>query len=220
MNRMSLAVRRPSLNHLRASDAENARARWRVASPAANNLARAEMTDAALVAKHLAGDSHAFAELVKRYTRAVYNIAFRFTNDAADAEHIAQETFLRAWHALPRLDATRPLKPYLVKIAINLCRDWAERTKTQTLDLDEHADTLADNADDPLETLSDMELRARVRAKLEQLPPLYRAALAMRYTEDMSYEEIAAALDVPLNTVRTHLHRAKARLRALLEQDE
>lgn len=218
---MSLAVRRPSLSQVLASSAAIARARWRVAQPAARTIEIAEGTDAVLVAKHLAGDPHAFAELVQRYTRAVYHIAFRFTNDAADAEHITQETFLRAWHALPRLDANRPLKPYFLKIAVNLCRDWAEQNTVQTVDLDGQAEQLySDDADDPFQNLTDMELRARVRAKVELLPPLYRTVLALRYSEELSYEEMATALDLPLNTVRTHLHRAKTKLRVLLEQAE
>jgi RNA polymerase sigma-70 factor (ECF subfamily) len=221
MNRMLLAVRTFSPIQIFASSLENARARWRVAPPSAHNADAAQATDARLVAKHLAGDPHAFEELVKRYTGAVYNIAFRFTNNAADAEHVSQETFLRAWHALPRLVTNRPLKPYLLKIAVNLCRDWAEQNTVQTVDWDEQADHLfADDGGDPLENLTDRELQARVRAKLQGLPPLYRTVLALRYSEELTYEEMATALDLPLNTVRTHLHRAKARLRELLEQDE
>ena len=212
---MSIAIRNPIL----ASGLENARARVRATKPLTQHE-RAALADAELVARHLSGDPHAFAELVKRYTNAVYNITFRFTTNAADAEHLTQETFLRAWYALPRVDAQRPLKPYLLKIAVNLCRDWAAKMQVQFADLDEHAETLADDAPDPFENLSDGELRARVRAKLEQLPPLYRAVLTLRYSEELSYEEMASALDMPLNTVRTHLHRAKAKLRALLEQDE
>lgn len=194
-------------------------ARAHVAPPFALSSANVELSDAALVTQHLAGDPHAFAELVKRYTGAVYNIAFRFTNNAADAEQISQETFLRAWRALPRLDAQRPLKPYLAKIALNLCRDWAAQTHAQWLDLDEQAEILADETGDPFDNLSDQELRTRVRAQWAQLPPLYRTVLALRYSEELSYDEMAAALEMPLNTVRTHLRRAKARLRVLLEQD-
>ncbi len=218
---MSLVI--PSFSPLQilASSLETARARWRVASPLTASDARVELSDAALAAQHLAGDPHAFAELVKRYTGAVYNVAFRFTNNAADAEQISQETFLRAWRALPRLDTQRPLKPYLVKIALNLCRDWAEQARVQWLDLDEQAETLlADDATDPFENLSDQELRTRVRAQWERLPPLYRTVLTLRYSEELSYDEMAVALELPLNTVRTHLRRAKARLRELLEQAE
>lgn len=196
---------------------ENARARVRE-----KTWRRAEnFTDAELVAQHLAGDPRAFAELVKRYTHAVYNVTYRFTNHAEEAEHLTQETFLRAWNALARLDTQRPLKPYLMKIAVNLCRDWAEQTHVEWVGLDSQNETLlADDAADPLENLSDQELREHVRAKIELLPPLYRAVIVLRYTEELSYEEIAAALELPLNTVRTHLHRAKARLRELLEQAE
>lgn len=218
---MSLAVPYLSPVRLLASSLQDARARWRVEGPQAQEPAPAELTDAVLVSKHLAGDPNAFAELVKRYTGAVYNIAFRFTNNAADAEQLSQETFLRAWHALPRVDTQRPLKPYLARIVLNLCRDWAERNRAQTVGLDEQAEyLLADETDDPFQNLTDRELQASVQAKLEQLPPLYRTVLVLRYTEEMTYQEIAAALDVPLNTIRTHLHRAKARLRALLEQAE
>lgn len=218
---MSLVIPYPSPVRLLASSLQDARARWRAARPQAQEPAPAELTDAVLVSMHLAGDPHAFAELVKRYTGAVYNIAFRFTNNAADAEQLSQETFLRAWHALPRVDPQRPLKPYLAKIVINLCRDWAERNRAQTVGLDEQAEhLLADETDDPFQNLTDRELQASVQAKLEQLPPLYRTVLVLRYTEEMTYQEIAAALHMPLNTIRTHLHRAKARLRALLEQAE
>lgn len=196
-------------------------ARERVAQPSARPIAVAAESDAKLVAKHLAGDPHAFAELVKRYSGAVYNVAFRFTNNAGEAEHVAQETFLRAWRSLPRLDAQRPLKPYLLKIAVNLCHDWAARALVQPVPWDEQAAELyVDDTADPFQNLSDMELRARVRTQLDQLPPLYRAVLTLRYSEELSYEEMAVALDLPLNTVRTHLHRAKAKLRALLERDE
>ena len=74
-------------------------------------------------------------------------------------------------------------------------------------------------ARDLLQTVSDEELRARVRTQLDLLPPLYRTVITLRSTEELSYEEMATALDMPLNTVRTHLHRAKARLRELLENE-
>ncbi len=194
--------------------------RWRVARAPLNATAE-PLDDARVVAKHLAGDPHAFAELVRRYTSAVYNVTYRFTNNAAEAENLTQETFLRAWNALPRIDTGRPLKPYLLKIAVNLCRDWAAQKHVELVELDAHENAPgADDAHDPYQTLSDRELQSRVRAKLALLPPLYRTVIALRYNEELSYDEMAAALDLPLNTVRTHLHRAKARLRELLEQDE
>lgn len=227
----------PTFDHrnLLAVPVESARRRW-LAAPAADAGVRSASglrrdapladltttaTDAELVTQYLTGDSHAFSELVKRYTRAIYNVTFRYTNDAHEAENLTQETFLRAWNALPRIALDKPLKPYLVKIAVNLCHDWAEQKKiANVLPLEAEGETeLPDEASDPLHMVNDLELRERVRAKLELLPPLYRTVIALRYTEEMSYEEMAAALDIPMNTVRTHLHRAKMKLRELLERD-
>jgi RNA polymerase sigma-70 factor (ECF subfamily) len=173
-----------------------------------------------LVARLRAGEPQAFAELVKRHTRAIYNVAYRFTNDAPEAENLTQETFLRAWNSLPRLALDKPLKPYFIRIAINLCHDWAEQHQVRVVPLEiENEENFSDDASDPLRAVSDQELREGVRAKLNALPPLYRTVIALRYNEEMSYEEMAAALDLPLNTVRTHLHRAKMKLREMLEQD-
>jgi RNA polymerase sigma-70 factor (ECF subfamily) len=204
--------------HVLAAHIESARRRW-LSAPAVEVVTIA--SDAELVNGHLAGDPQAFSELVKRYTRAIYNVTYRFTNDAHEAENLTQETFVRAWSALPRLTLDKPLKAYFVKIAVNLCRDWAEQKKIENVvPLEPEGETdIADELGDPLHAVGEQELVERIRAKMELLPPLYRTVLAMRYTEEMSYEEMTIALDLPLNTVRTHLHRAKARLRELLEQD-
>jgi RNA polymerase sigma-70 factor (ECF subfamily) len=196
-----------------------ARRRALTSPPAVQALGVA--TDAELVTQHLAGDPHAFSELVRRYTRAIYNVTYRFTNDTHEAENLSQETFLRAWNALPRIALDKPLKPYLIKIAVNLCRDWAAQKKIATLLPleDESENDFSDAASDPLTLVSDSEMRERVRARMELLPPLYRTVIALRYTEEMSYEEMATALELPMNTVRTHLHRAKMRLRELMAVD-
>ncbi len=209
-----------ALKNIFAARTQSSPPRW--LAPAVRGEGIQVASDAELVAQHFQGDPRAFAELVKRYTNAIYNVAYRFTNDAHEAENVTQETFLRAWNALPRVALDKPLKPYFLKIAVNLCRDWAEQKKlalSQSLDADNELD-FPDDANDPLRAVSDAELRERVRANLELLPPLYRTVIVLRYTEEMSYEEMAAALDVPINTVRTHLHRAKMKLRELLQVDE
>lgn len=208
-----------SLTGIFAARVERTRRRWLSAPTAIETIATA--TDAALVTKHLAGDPHAFSELVKRYTRAIYNVTYRYTNNAHEAENLTQETFLRAWNALPRVQLDKPLKPYLMKIAVNLCHDRAEQIKLeQNVPLEAETDTdVPDEAGDPLRRVSDQELHEQVQSKLVLLPPLLRTVITLRYTEEMSYDEMAVALDMPLNTVRTQLHRAKARLRELLEQD-
>lgn len=215
---MTVALSPLSWKTLLATHIETTRRRW-LSVPTIEIVTTS--TEAELVTKHLAGDPHAFAELVKRYTSAIYNVTYRFTNDAHEAENLTQETFLRAWNALPRIALDKPLKPYFVKIAVNLCRDWAAQKKIALeLPLETESETeYADEASDPLRAVSDSELRERVRAKLDELPALLRTVITLRYTEEMSYEEMAAALDLPVNTIRTHLHRAKMKLRELLEQE-
>ncbi len=178
-------------------------------------------TDAELVARYRAGEPEAFRELVNRHTPALYNLVYAFTGDRAESEHLTQETWLRVWSALARIQLDRPLKPYLLRVAINLCRTWAARKRMAWLsvDADEIQDLLADESEDVFERLSKSELQRCVRAAIEKLPPLYRTVLVLRYSEDLSYEEIAEALNLPLNTVRTHLRRAKAKLRELLSRE-
>lgn len=207
-----------SLTNFFAARIESTRRRW-LSAPTAEAVVAS--TDTELVTKHLAGDPRAFSELVKRYTNAIYNVTYRYTNDAAEAENLTQETFLRAWNALPRVALDKPLKPYLYKIAVNLCHDWAQEKKiANVLPFEIEGDTdIPDAQSDPLNAVSDQELRERLQTKIALLPPLDRTIITLRYTEEMSYEEMATALEMPLNTVRTHLHRAKMKLRELLEAD-
>jgi RNA polymerase sigma-70 factor, ECF subfamily len=180
-----------------------------------------QATDEELVRRHRAGEREAFGELISRYTPAVYNLIYRFTGNRAESENLTQETWLRLWLALPRILLDRPLKPYLLRIAFNLCRTWAAKARVHRLDLDinEAQDWLTEDGLDIVERLSETELRERVQAAIDKLPPLYRAVMTLRYSEDLSYEEISQALNLPLNTVRTYLRRAKARLRELLSKD-
>jgi RNA polymerase sigma-70 factor (ECF subfamily) len=180
-----------------------------------------EATDEELVRRHHAGERGAFGELISRYTPAVYNLIYRFTGNRAESENLTQETWLRLWLALPRVLLDRPLKPYLLRIAFNLCRTWAAKANSPRLelDIDGAQDWLTEDGEDVVDRLSEAELKEQVHAAIDKLPPLYRAVMTLRYSEEMSYEEIAQALDLPLNTVRTYLRRAKARLKDLLSQE-
>jgi RNA polymerase sigma-70 factor (ECF subfamily) len=178
-------------------------------------------SDEALAARHLRGDPQAFRELARRYTTPIYNLALRLTCDPMEAENITQDTFLRALNALPRVSLDRPLKPWLFKIAINLCRQWAERKKPQLFSElvnsgEAGIEAVPDGSTPPLEKLEEDELRERIRAEVDRLPPLDQTVIALRYVESLSYEQIAQALDLPLNTVRTRLRRAKLKLRSAL----
>lgn len=183
-----------------------------------------EPSDELLLSRYKQGDTQAFRKLVERYTPALYNLAYRFLRDPMEAENVTQETFLRVMLSLGRLRLDLPFKPYLFRIAINLCRDLARKKRALTFteldSLDHPSDSdFAHDAPEVWEHLTDAELAARVNTALADLPPPYQIVLWLRYGEDLSYEEIAQTLDLPLNTVRTHLRRAKQRLRARLERD-
>jgi RNA polymerase sigma-70 factor (ECF subfamily) len=180
-------------------------------------------SDEFLLTQYKQGDLHAFRELVDRYTAPLYNLAYRFLRDPMEAENVTQETFLRVVTAVERIRLDVPFKPYIFRIAVNLCHDLA-RKKRPTLftDLDTREDdtveSLADDAPAPWEHLENEELAARVNAAIDDLPAPYQTVLTLRYAEDFSYEEIAQALNLPLNTVRTHLRRAKQQLRLKLQE--
>jgi RNA polymerase sigma-70 factor, ECF subfamily len=180
------------------------------------------LSDETLVAQHLQGDAQAFAELVTRYTAPIFNLAFRLTGDRAEAENVTQEAFLRAYSALPRSRTDLAFKPWLFQIAVNLCRDLARKKRPAAFAELAQEDGIApeeaieDQAPLLLETVAERELEQALARAVAGLPEAYRAVVTLRYTEGLSYEDMAAALGLPVNTVRTHLFRAKAMLRQML----
>ena len=180
-------------------------------------------SDEELVRLFVHGDRSAFETLVHRHTRLIYNLAYRFTQDAMEAENIVQETFLRTFVALPTSQIDLPFKPWLIKIAVNLCRNWARRKGSILFSEIEHPaeeepaiELIADEDPLPLEQIEAEEMVEMLRRAIAVLPPAYRLAVTLRYNEGLSYTEISEALGLPLNTVRTHLFRAKLLLRSAL----
>lgn len=189
-------------------------------------------SDGALLAQFKAGNEGAFRALVDRYTPPIYNLAFCFLRDPMEAENVTQECFLRVIGALDRLRLDTPFKPYLFRVAVNLCRDLARKKRPLLFtDLNnaserydgaeaaEASEAIEDGAAPPWQRVLDEELRERLHVAIDCLPAIYQAVVTLRYMEEFSYEEIAQALNLPVNTVRTHLHRAKNHLRKKLEHD-
>jgi RNA polymerase sigma-70 factor (ECF subfamily) len=168
-------------------------------------------SDADLVARVLAHDDrHAFAALVRRYQSPVRGLLRRLTaGDAAWADDLAQETFVRAWRGLRRWRGEAGLSTWLYRIAFNVFASEAEKRARRATDV---------VADVP-EAATEMEgltLRRDLSGALACLSPAERAVVALTYAEGATNEEVAETLQVPLGTVKTHLHRAKARLREVL----
>lgn len=176
-------------------------------------------SDEFLLTQFKQGDVRAFREIAERYTAPIYNLAYRLLRDPMEAENITQETFLRVVAALEHLRLDIPFKPYIFRVAVNLCRDLG-RKKRPLLFTDLRDDDAPDVLDDapPLwEQAAEEELRAQLYAALDDLPAVYQTVLTLRYVEEFSYEEIAQATSLPLNTVRTQLRRAKQQLRLKLD---
>ncbi len=176
-------------------------------------------SDDDLVQRVVRGDAQAFGLLVERHTPVVYRVVRRMSSDRSEAEAITQEAFLRAWESLKRSKDGPAFRPWLIRIAVNLARDVLKKSRPfdfADLPGDEIWE-ITDSGKGPEETVDEDEVLGRLAQEVQALPLDYRMVIALRYEAEMSYEAMAEALGLPLNTVRTRLHRAKDRLRAALE---
>ena len=177
-----------------------------------------ELTDEQLHRSALAGRGEAMTALYKRHGGLVYRFTLRMSGNAVIAEEITQEVFLALLTQIDRFDAVRgSLSTWLCGIARRKLWKHLARSKDALFDLD--GDTAAElpcTNDGPAELLLRQEAVAAVRAGMDELPPLLREVVILCAFEEMSYEQAAHVLAVPVGTVRSRLHRAKARLAGLL----
>ncbi len=160
------------------------------------------------------GDAAAFDELVERFHRPVYRFCWRLLR-FADAEDLAQDTFVRAFVHFERFDPERPVLPWLIAIARRLCLDLLRRRKLMARVETGPVENLA--APGPEGVASAREQLSRLDRALADLDEGPREAIILFHIQDMSYRDIAAALEVPMGTVMTWLHRGRAQLRRALE---
>ena len=175
--------------------------------------------EAGLLRAAQGGDPAAFGELVRRYQRPVYRVAYALTRNASDADDLAQETFVRAYQAIGRFRVGEPLFPWLARIATNLAislfRRRKRRPETPIEPLIE-AGRQWGAEDDPARGVEEDERARHMQAAFAELKPEHQAVLALRVIEEQSYEEIAATLRVPVGTVMSRLSRARAELKVHL----
>ncbi len=166
-----------------------------------------------LVQRARQGDDTAFEALVVKNAGPLYRVVVRMTNDAAEAEAIVQETFFRFWRVLDRYQADRDLLPYLVTIATNLYRDqWRKDLRIDEEGLEPLRETTASEHLTPEKQLEQSQLLEALSKAVSELPDKYRTVIALRYDAGLNYQQIADVLQIPINTVRTHIRRAKNRL--------
>ena len=186
--------------------------------------------EAPLVRQAVRGDRAAFARLVDLHQRAVFGLCLRLLQEREEARDAAQETFVRAWGALATYDPSNPFAPWLLRIARNHCIDLVRRRlpSGRRVELDaprasdrEQPSELADGAARPAdEQLAEAQQASAVGAAVAALPRNYREVIHLFHVEHMSYKEIAATMEVPIGTVMTWLHRARARLRERMAEEE
>ena len=162
--------------------------------------------DRELIVRARRGDRNAFGELVTCYQTGVFNVCYRLLHERDEAEDLAQETFMRAYDRLHIFDLDREFGPWIRRIAANLCLNYLESRKV-TVQLDEERD--ADESQRPEKQVEVQERSAQIRAALLSLPPHYRVVIELRHYQELSYDEIASELKIPLSDVKSHLFRAR-----------
>jgi RNA polymerase sigma-70 factor, ECF subfamily len=190
-----------------------------VAEPSADIIRRAQ-----------AGDREAMTQLIASQQHYVYSIAMSVLKNPDDAADLTQDAFMRLFRALPQYTGESRFTTWLYRLVVNLGRDELRRRGRQvplvppSID-EEEQDPMASVADDdrwsdPAQALDSREMRGEIRRALAQLEEHHRLVLTLYYFDDMKYTDIAEVLDMPLNTVKSHIRRGKERLAALLQAEE
>ncbi|MHC4931285.1 MAG: sigma-70 family RNA polymerase sigma factor [Planctomycetota bacterium] len=182
-------------------------------------------SDETLVSRARSGDTAAFDALILRHQDRVYNMAYRMLGNREDALDLSQEVFITVFRGLGRFEAKARFSTWLYRVTVNRCRDALRRrgsvkhTRPQSLDAARDGESpreIASTGRPPPEEAMGREVRERVEGAIGELPEDTREVLILRDREDLSYEEIAEILAIPVGTVRSRLNRARTLLRELL----
>ena len=174
--------------------------------------------DFQVVQAALGGNQQAYDTLMNRYRHSVYHAMFKMVNNRDDAEDLTIEAFGKAFHKLPSYAPNYAFSTWLFRIAINNCIDYIRKKRLKTYSMDamiqggdgsEFTQTLSNFEPDPEQVMMHEQKIAHIRHLVEQLNVKYRAMIELRYYEELTYEEIAQEMNLPLGTVKAQLFRAK-----------
>lgn len=179
-------------------------------------------TDEELVARSQTGDTESFNQLVRRWERPIYALAYRTLGREEDARDVTQETFLRAFRALPRFKGEAKFSSWLYRIALNLCRDWMRKDRRTPVvavpDGVEIEQLMTERPETP--SVEDLAARAElsrtVAAAMETLPAEQRTAIILKEYDGLTFQEIADLMNCPLSTVKTRVYQGLNLLRKRL----
>jgi|SRR4051794_16269378 len=179
----------------------------------------ADFDERALIERCRTGaDDRAFGELVDRYKDLVYGIVLRLAPDRSEADDLAQEVFLKVHRGLPYFRGEAKLSTWIYRIIANVCSQARSRRRPE-VPLDRGPDRPPLDPGAPDAAFAELELRDRLDKAIAQLPEPYRILIAAHHLQGVQYDALAEALGLPLGTVKTHLHRAKRRLRELMDRE-
>jgi RNA polymerase sigma-70 factor (ECF subfamily) len=180
-------------------------------------------SDAELVQRCREGDQRAWAEVIRQYSRRIYNLAYRFTSSHTSAEDLTQEVFIRVYRSLDQYDERLgDLSNWLMRLARNLIiDDYRKRQRTPTDssdDLDTHEFHLRSASDSPQRALERQERRLQVLAAINKLSPDLRECVILRDIEELTYQEIVDLLRIPEGTVKSRINRGRIELAKVLRR--
>lgn len=185
------------------------------------------VTDEELVARAQAGDQESFNQLVARWERPIYALAYRTLGREEDARDVVQEAFLRAFRGLKGFKGQAKFSSWLYRITLNLCRDWMRKARRAPMiqvpeneDGLDMAEQMPSTAESVEELVNRRQMSAAVAKAMAELPDEQRVAILMKEFHGLTFQEIADALDCPLSTVKTRLYQGLSVLRRRLERQE
>ena len=179
--------------------------------------------DLNLIESFKQGDTSAFGEIVLRYQDKIYNLCRHMLGNAADAEDAAQDVFLKAYQALPKFQPEASLYTWLYRIATNTCIDHKKKPIFESLfgDSGEGERLVHDRASDapsPEKLYQSKQIDKALQESLGKLSPKLRAIIILKEIEELSYEEIADALEISMGTVKSRIARAREELQRLMQK--
>jgi RNA polymerase sigma-70 factor (ECF subfamily) len=179
--------------------------------------------DAVLAERCQAGDPTAWELVVRQFSRRIYNLAYRFTNNAESAEDLTQDVFIRVYRSLGQYDPQQgSLSNWLMRLARNLIiDDYRRRRRTPTQgseSIDDHAYHLTGVGDGPERSLRRDQRRSQVRTAIQKLSPDLRECVILRDIEELSYAEIVDLLKIPEGTVKSRINRGRIELARILKR--
>lgn len=172
-------------------------------------------TDRELVAECLEGNEDSFSELIERYKRLIYKIAYRYTRDSDEVNDLVQEAYIRIFKSLSKYDSRYMFSTWSSKVTANICLDYLRRKKVNSVPLEE-VENFVGSDDSPEEYYINKELGQQLRAAINELPEIYKVPIVMYHQKGMTYKQIAEYLDKPMSIVKNRLFRGRLTLRESL----